>query len=58
MLGGGHRLTNGVPIFQPVPAPTPDQMQTILTRISAQGFSLHADTWCGHDLGAWFWVIA
>ena len=33
LLDGVYRLTDGVPIFQPAPAPTTDQLQTILTRI-------------------------
>ena len=33
MLDGVYRLTDGVPIFQPVPAPTADQLQALLTRI-------------------------
>ena len=33
MLDGVYRLTDGVPIFQAIPAPTTDQLQTVLTRI-------------------------
>ena len=33
MLDGAYRLTDGVPIFQAIPAPTTDQLQTVLTRI-------------------------
>ena len=33
MLDGGYRLTDGVPVFQPVPAPTTEQLQALLTRI-------------------------
>lgn len=33
MLDGSYRLTDGVPVFQAVPAPSPEQLQTVLTRI-------------------------
>lgn len=33
MLDGVSRLTDGVPIFQAIPAPTTDHLQTVLTRI-------------------------
>ena len=33
MLDGVYRLTDGVPIFQAVPAPTTEQLQAVLTRI-------------------------
>jgi len=33
MLDGVYRLTDGGPVFQAVPAPTTDQLQTLLTRI-------------------------
>ena len=33
MLDGVYRLTDGDPVFQPVPAPTTDQLQALLTRI-------------------------
>ncbi|MEC4679126.1 MAG: hypothetical protein VST67_00330, partial [Nitrospirota bacterium] len=33
MLDGVYRLTDGVPVFQAVPAPTTEQLQTLLTRI-------------------------
>ncbi len=33
MLDGGYRLTDGVPVFQSVPAPTAEQLQALLTRI-------------------------
>jgi hypothetical protein len=33
LLDGVYRLTDGVPVFQPVPAPTTEQLQTVLTRI-------------------------
>ena len=33
MLDGVYRLTDGAPVFQAVPAPTPEQLQTLLTRI-------------------------
>jgi len=32
-LDGVYRLTDGVPVFQAIPAPTTDQLQTVLTRI-------------------------
>ncbi len=33
LLDGVYRLTDGVPIFQPTPAPTTAQLQALLTRI-------------------------
>ena len=33
LLDGVYRLTDGVPVFQPVPAPTTEQLQALLTRI-------------------------
>ena len=33
VLDGVYLLTDGVPVFQAVPAPTPEQLQTLLTRI-------------------------
>ena len=33
MLDGVYRLTDGVPVFQPIPAPTTEQLETVLTRI-------------------------
>jgi len=33
VLDGAYRLTDGVPVFQPIPAPTTDQLQALLTRI-------------------------
>ncbi len=33
MLDGVYHLTDGVPIFQAIPAPTTDQLQALLTRI-------------------------
>jgi hypothetical protein len=33
MLDGVYRLTDDAPVFQTVPAPTPEQLQTLLTRI-------------------------
>ncbi len=33
MLDGVYRLTDGAPVFQAVPAPTPRELQTLLTRI-------------------------
>jgi len=33
VLDGVYRFTDGVPIFQAVPTPTTDQLQTVLTRI-------------------------
>ncbi len=33
MLDGVYRLTDGVPIFQAIPAPTTGQLQALLTRI-------------------------
>ena len=33
LLDGVYRLTDGVPIFQPVSAPTTEQLQALLTRI-------------------------
>ena len=33
VLDGVYRLTDGVPVFQPIPAPTTDQLQALLTRI-------------------------
>ncbi len=33
MLDGVYRLTDGGPVFQPVPAPTAEQLQAVLTRI-------------------------
>ncbi len=32
-LDGVYRLTDGPPVFQAVPAPTMDQLQTLLTRL-------------------------
>ena len=33
MLDGVYRLTGGGPVFQSVPSPTMEQLQTLLTRI-------------------------
>ena len=33
LLDGVYRLTDGVPVFQPVPAPTTEQLQILLTRM-------------------------
>jgi len=33
MLDGVYRVTDSGPVFQPVPAPTTEQLQTVLTRI-------------------------
>ena len=33
LLDGVYRLTDGVPVFQPIAAPTTEQLQTVLTRI-------------------------
>ena len=33
MLDGVYRLTDGVPLFQAIPAPTTEQLQAVLTRI-------------------------
>ncbi len=33
MLDGVYRLTDGIPVFQAVPAPTTEQLHTVLTRI-------------------------
>lgn len=33
VLDGVYRLTDGVPVFQPIPVPTTDQLQALLTRI-------------------------
>jgi hypothetical protein len=33
LLDEVYRLTDGVPVFQPVPAPTMEQLQPLLTRI-------------------------
>jgi len=33
MLDGVYRVTDSGPVFQPIPAPTTDQLQTVLTRI-------------------------
>ncbi len=33
MLDGVYRLTDGIPLFQAIPAPTTEQLQAVLTRI-------------------------
>jgi hypothetical protein len=33
VLDGVYRITDGAPVFQAVPAPTPEQLETLLTRI-------------------------
>ena len=36
LLDGVYHLTDSGPVFQPVPAPTMAQLQTLLTRISTR----------------------
>ena len=33
VLDGVYRLTDGVPVFQPIPAPSTEQLQTVLSRV-------------------------